>query len=282
MALVQPEIFAEAINDKLRVNLKVGSCAFDATEYVGEIKQSGDTVHFPILNRIGDAAELTDNEELTPERVSMTDNSAKIKEIGKAVRVLDKEEIQAKGSVMDKIVAQLAEVMAKKIDADLAKAIDDEAVYKQVAAGADVVTKAELDATIALFGDQIDSDTFAAWVINSRLVSSFMDMDAFVSASLTHTNEGNGIVKNGVIGYLYNVPIMVSNNGTYDDAKKECKTYLIKKDALGYVFQKDISVEEERLPKLRATDIVTTSLYACKLIDAKGVAVLRKTIAGDM
>ena len=282
MALVQPEIFAEAINDKLRVNLKVGSCAFDATEYVGEIKQSGDTVHFPILNRIGDAAELTDNEELTPERVSMTDNSAKIKEIGKAVRVLDKEEIQAKGSVMDKIVEQLAEVMAKKIDADMAKAIDDEAVYKQAAAGADTVTKAELDATIALFGDQIDSDTFASWVINSRLVSSFMDMDAFVSASLTHTNEGNGIVKNGVIGYLYNVPVMVSNNGTYDDVKKECKTYLIKKDALGYVFQKDILVEEERLPKLRATDIVTTSLYACKLIDAKGVAVLRKTIAGDM
>ena len=40
---------------------------------------------------------------------------------------------------------------------------------------------------------------------------------------------------------------MVSNNGTYDDAKKECKTYLIKKDALAYVFQKDITVEEERL-----------------------------------
>ena len=279
MALVIPEIFADAINEKLGVSLKVGSCAFDATDMVGEIRQSGDTVHFPIINRITDATELTDNVEVTPERVSMQDNSAEIKEVGKAVRILDKEEIQIKGGAMDKMVVQLAEAMAKKIDLDLVAAMDADAVYKQAAAAADAVTKDELDATIGLFGDQIDGDTFAAWVINSRLVSSFMNMDAFVSASLTHTTEGNGIVRNGVIGYLYNVPVMVSNNGTYDTDASECKTYLIKKDALAYVFQKDIQVEEERLPKLRATDIVTTSLYAVKLLDASGVAILRKTIA---
>lgn len=281
MALVIPEIFADAINEKLRVNLKVGSCAYDATNEVGEIRQSGDTVHFPIINRIGDATELTDNVDVDTERVSMTDNAATIKEIGKAVRVLDKEEIQIKGGAMDKIIVQLAEVMAKKVDSDLVVAMDADAVYKQAAANANAVSLTELDATIGLFGDQIDSDTFAAWVINSRLVSSFMNMDAFVSASLTHTTNGNGIVRGGVIGYLYNVPVMVSNNETYDETLKECKTYLIKRDALAYVFQKDITVEEERLPKKRATDIVTTSLYATKLIDAKGVAILRKTIASD-
>ena len=281
MALVIPEIFADAINEKLGVSLKVGSLAFDATDMVGEIRQSGDTVHFPIINRITDATELTDGVEVTPERVSMQDNTAEIKEIGKGVRVLDREEIQIKGGAMDKMVVQLAEAMAKKIDLDLVAAMDADAVYKQATTGADAVTKTELDSAIGLFGDQIDSDTFAAWVINSRLVSSFMNMDAFVSTTLTHTTEGNGIVRNGVIGYLYNVPVMVSNNGTYDDAKKECKTYLIKKDALAYVFQKDITVEEERLPKLRATDIVTTSLYAVKLLDASGVAILRKTITED-
>ena len=41
MALVIPEIFADAINEKLGVSLKVGSLAFDATDMVGEIRQSG-------------------------------------------------------------------------------------------------------------------------------------------------------------------------------------------------------------------------------------------------
>lgn len=40
-----------------------------------------------------------------------------------------------------------------------------------------------------------------------------------------------------------------------------------------------ITVEEEREGKERATDIISTSLYACKLLDSKGVAILRKTIA---
>ena len=72
---------------------------------------------------------------------------------------------------------------------------------------------------------------------------------------------------------------MVTNNNTFDESTNECKTYLVKKDSIGYVFQKDIAVEEERLPKLRATDIVTTSLFATKLLDPKGVVILRKTIA---
>lgn len=279
MALVIPQIFADAINEKLGVSLKVGTCAFDATSMVNDIKQAGDTVHFPILNRVSDADELTDGVEVTPERISMTDNTAVIKEVGKAVRVLDKEEIQIKGGSMDKLIIQLAEAMAKKIDSDFVKTMDDEAVLKATTASATEITTAELNAGIAAFGDQIDSDTFAAWVINSRLVNSFMNMDAFVSTAKTHATDGNGIVKNGIIGYLYNVPVMVSNNGTFDETKSECKTYLIKRDALGYVFQKDISVEEERLAKLRATDIVTTSLYATKLLDSKGIVILRKTIA---
>lgn len=279
MALVIPEIFADAINEKMRLNLKAGTVAVDATDLVSEIRNAGDTVHFPILNRISDAQELTDGVEIVPERVSMSDSSAVIKEIGNAITVLDKEEIQIKGGAMDKLVIQLAQSMAKKIDASLIDAMDAEAVYKVATSGATNLTITELTAGIAKFGDQLDSDTFACWIMNSRLVPDLMNMDAFVSTAKTYAHDGNGIVKNGIVGYLYNVPVMVSDNNTFDEATGECKTYLIKKDALGYVFQKDIVVEEERNAKLRATDIVTTALYATKLLDAQGVVILRKTIA---
>ena len=180
---------------------------------------------------------------------------------------------------MDKLVVQLAQSMAKKVDASLIDSMDAEAVYKVATSGADSLTITEMNAAIAKFGDQIDSDTFACWIINSRIVPDLMNMDAFVSTSKTFAQDGNGIVKNGIVGYLYNVPVMVSDNNTFDEDKSECKTYLIKKDALGYVFQKDIVVEEERHAKLRATDIVTTALYATKLLDTQGVVILRKTIA---
>lgn len=279
MALVIPEIFADAINEKMRLNLKAGTVAVDATNLVSEIRNAGDTVHFPILNRISDAKDLEDGVKIVPERVSMSDSSAVIKEIGNGVRVLDKEEIQIKGGAMDKLVIQLAQSMAKKIDASLIDSMDAEAVYKVATQSATSLAISEMNAAIAKFGDQIDSDTFACWIINSRIVPDLMNMDAFVSTSKTYAQDGNGIVKNGIVGYLYNVPVMVSDNNTFDEEKSECKTYLIKKDALGYVFQKDIQVEEARQADLRATDIFTTALYATKLLDAQGVVILRKTIA---
>lgn len=279
MALVIPEIFANSINDKMRVNLKAGTMAFDATDLVGEIRQAGDSICFPIINRIQDATELTDGVEIEPERISMDALRATIKEMGQAVRVLDKEEIQIKGGAMDKLVIQLAESMAKAVDKSIIDSMDAEAVYKVATSGAESVTVTELNAAIAKMGDAIDSDLFSGWLINSRLVDAFMNMDAFVSSAKTFASQGNGIVKNGVLGHLYGVPVMVSNNNTFDETTGECKTYLIKKDSVGYVFQKDITVEEERKAKLRATDIVTTALFATKVLDPKGIVVLRHTIA---
>ena len=43
--------------------------------------------------------------------------------------------------------------------------------------------------------------------------------------------------------------------------------------------QKETTVEEEREAKLLATDLVASNLYAVKLLDSKGVSILKKTIA---
>lgn len=279
MAIFVPEIFREALNAQIGVNLKMGLLATDVTDEVDEIKQAGDTVHFPVIARIGDAEELSDNVETNPERISMVDNKATVKEIGKTVRILDKEQIQIKGKAKNRVVEQLGEVIAKKIDFDLADAIDKDVVLKVAAEGADRVTITEIESLMGLFGDQIDSDSFAGFVVNSKVASLLFRMPEFVSATYTFAANGNGIVKNGLIGYYRAIPVYVSNNNTYDTDKSECKTYLIKKKALGYVFQKDITVEEERMPKLRATDLTASSLVATKVLDTKGVAVLRKTIA---
>jgi hypothetical protein len=103
-------------------------------------------------------------------------------------------------------------------------------------------------------------------------------MPEFVDTALTYQTAGNGIVKNGCIGYYFGIPVIVTANGTYDSAKAECKTYIVKKNALGYVYQKNITYNEAYNPLLLATDISASSLYAVKLLDETGIVCLRKTV----
>lgn len=274
-----PEVFSDAVNEKLGTTLRFGSVAFDATSLVPEIASAGDTMHFPKLKRTATIENIVKGTALTPAVIDMTDDTATIKYVGSAFRIYDSEKAQIKGAVQDKIVTQVTDVMAKQIDTDLATAIDTDVVFKNAIANATGITSAELQTGMDNFGDDVDTESFSAIIVNSRLRSSFVAMPEFVGTNYTYQTNGNGLVTNGVIGHYFGIPVIVTNNGTFDDTAKECKTYIIKKDALGYVFQKGITLEEEREAKLLCTDIVASSLYATKLLDDTGVVVCRKTIA---
>lgn len=273
-----PEVFSDAVNEKLGTTLRFGSVAFDATALVPEIKTAGDTMHFPKIKRTATVENVVKGTALTPAELDMSDSTAEIKYIGSAFRIYDKDKAQVKGVLQDKIVTQVTDAMAKTIDTDLAAACDM-AVLKSAAAAADKLTSAELQSGIDNFGDAVDTDTFAAIIVNPRLRSCFAGMDEFVNTAKTYQAANNGIVTNGVIGYYFGIPVMITANGTYDATAKECKTYIVKKESLGYVFQKNVTVEESREALLFATDVVASSLYTTKLLDDTGVVVVRKTIA---
>ena len=281
MALIIPEVFADAVNAKLNASLRIGRVAFNATPDVSEAMKYGDTIHFPNLTRDVTACEVTKGTPMTPAEVDMTDMSASIKQVGASARVYDKEAAQIKGRVMDEMVRQVADAMATKVDGDLVVAMDTDAVYKHASASATAITSSELDEAMNSFGDDVDTSKFAGIIINSRLRSSFMAMDAFTNVQKTFNlaEQANGIVTDGVIGYYAGIPVILCDNGTYDATAKECKTYIVKRNSLGYVFQRNIAIEEEREAKLLATDIVAHSLYATKLLDTSGVVIIRKTIA---
>lgn len=282
MALIIPGVFADAVNAKMDTSIRIGRVAFDATPLVSEITQAGDTVHFPQINRVATATDVIKGTALVPAEVDMVDSTATLRQIASSMRVFDRDAKQIKGQVIDSVVEQVATAMAKRIDSDLVVAMDSEAIYKSPVAVADKITSAELQAGMSLFGDDIDTNSFAGIVIHSRLLPSFLAMDEFISTNKTFNKNSqaswNGIIVDGIVGYYLGIPLLVCNNNTFDDVKKECKTYLVKKNSIGYVFQKNIGVEEEREGKLLATTIISSSLYACKLIDLKGVVICRKTV----
>lgn len=270
MSLVIPEVFADAVNQSMDVSLRVGKLATDYTDMVEDITTCGDTVHFPTIDRISDADTVTKGTALVPDEVNMSDAKAEIKQVGKSVRIYDKDGIQVKGKLKDRLAEQLGQSMAKAVDIDLVMSIRNEAVYKRDVMGG--LTVNDIDAVMDVFGDQMDNEDFAGILINSQLRRDIVRMDEFTSIEKTYAKSGNGMVKDGVIGYWAgSIPVVMSDNGTaYDD---KLLFAAIKKDALGVVWQKQATTEEEREAKLLATDLVANELYATKLVHTDGVSI---------
>lgn len=271
MAYIIPNVFADAVNAALGVKLRVGNLATDYTDLVDEIGSYGEEVHFPVIDRITDAGVITPGTAMEPDAVSMSDSSATIKQVGKSVRIFDKYSTQVKGALKDRLAEQLGESMAKAVDADLVNSIRTEAVYKDDTLSA--LAQSDVSSAFDVFGDDVDNDTFAGILINSRLRSAFMDMAAFTDATKTYAANGNGIVKNGIIGFWNGtIPVYVSDNGTHNNGKSLLA--VVKKDALGVVWQTVPTIEEEREAKLLATDLVASEMYATKLVHTDGVSIL--------
>lgn len=281
MAIVVPSIFADATNSAMEKALRIGKIAFDATNLVPEITECGDEVSFPTVDRISGAETMIKGNELTPDELSMTDNKATIKQVGKAVRIYDKDAKQVKGNVVDLLSVQVGEAMAEAVDADLVNEMDANAAYKTGTSSGTGISYSEIESGFDVFGDDVNVDSYAGIIINSRLRSSFMSMDQFTKADYTIVNSANGKGDSeGIIGYWYGqIPVIVCNNNTWDDEKKECKTYIVKKNSLGVITQKEASIEEERESLKKATLLSADKLYAVKLLNTKGVSILRKTIA---
>ncbi len=277
--LVIPELFSEAVNSKMEVSLRMGKLATDMTDLAEDIRTCGDTIHFPTFDRIGEAATVVKGTPITSEEVNMSDSTAKIKQVAKSVRIYDKDSTQVKGAMKDRMADQLGEVMAKNVDFSLIEEMDNATAYKVPTTAAESITASEINLAFDCFGDDVDSANFAGILINHRLRKAFIAMDEFTSISKTYAKDCNGVVENGVVGYWLGViPVIISDNNTYDTEKKECKTYIIKKNALGVIWQKEVTIEEEREGKLLATDLIASDLYAVKLLDTKGCVILRKTI----
>ena len=280
MAIVVPELFAEASNAAMDHHMRIGKVAFDATAICPEITTCGDKIHFPVIDRTVTAAKMTKGEEITPAELSMTDSVANVEQCGSACRVYDRDVVQVKAAVVENLANQVGEAMADAIDKDLVAEMDKNAVYKVATANADAITFAEIEEGFDNFGDDIDLANYTI-IINSRLRKSFTSMDQFVRNDYVFAKEKNGVGDaDGVLGYyLGAAKVIVCNNDTFDTEKNECKTYIVKSNSLGIITQKSATIEEERESLKKAVVISADEMYAVKLLNPKGCAILRKTIA---
>ncbi|MBW9169763.1 hypothetical protein K2F43_00920 [Clostridium estertheticum] len=275
MALIIPVIYSEILREKFLGKVKLAGMATN----LGILKNTteGDTVSFPKYQTLTDAQVVVKGTASTIDELAQVDNKAVITMVDKIVRVYDIDDMTALGNSIDEASKQQAIVLARKLDTDL-MTVALTSPLKSATAGANAITATEINAGILKFGDEQDTEEMAGILINSLVSASFYNMTEFVGAGRTDTLAGNGIVTNGVIGFFRGIPVIVSDKGTYDSAKAECITLIVKVDALAYMEKKVIDVTEEREEKLHASDIVGTYVYAVALVNDAGVVVVRKTI----
>ena len=280
MAIIIPEVFSEVLAEKVKGQVKISQFAVEL-QGLSEFAEEGDKVSFPRWSALSDAEDLVKGDAITAEQLAQTKVTKEIRHKAKGVTIFDIDAKEGKGNFLENAVLQQARIFAKAYDDELVKDIDANATLKLATDSNAEITENELIKGFNLFGDAQDNDSFASIVINSRLLPSFYGMQGFVSKDKTYVADGNGVIVNGVVGYYRGtIPVVLSNVNTYDSAKNECKTYIIKKGALGKKSKTNgTNIEVERDASKKATNVYADDMFVCGLIDTEGVAILRMTIA---
>lgn len=280
MAIIIPEVYSEVLAEKVKGQVKISQFAVEL-EGLSEFTQEGDKVSFPQWSALSDAEDLVKGNAITTEELAQTKVTKEVKHKSKGVTIFDIDAKTGKGNFLENAVLQQARIFAKAYDDELVKDIDANATLKYSTSGSDLIYEEDLIQGFNLFGDDQDNDSFASIVINSRLLPSFYGMQGFVSKDKTYVKDGNGVIVNGVIGfYRGTIPVVLSDVNTYDSTKNECKTYIIKKGALGKKSKTGgTNIEVERDASHKATNVYADDMFVTGLIDTEGVAILRLTIA---
>ncbi|MBD7909739.1 hypothetical protein [Clostridium cibarium] len=278
MSIIIPEVYTQMLTEKVKGKIKISTYANDLGD-LDNFASEGDSVTFPQFCALSEAELVQKGVAIPTETLNQTSTKKTIVHYGKGVEIFDIDALVGKGDFMQNAVEQQARIFASAIDKEMVKDIDTNALLKKATLGATAITEDELHGAFGLFGDAQDTDEFDAIVINSLVLPSFYKMEGFVNADKTYTTNGNGIVRNGVVGYFRGVPVVMADVGTYDSVKAECKSYILKKGALGIKKKRGLLVEVERQASLKKNNVYADEIFVVGLVNKDSVVIMRKTIA---
>lgn len=230
----------------------------------------GSVAHFPKFQPLGDAVDLTEAVAMATEALTTADETATIKEIGKAAEISDTALLVAYGDPLAEIRRQFGIVVARKIDVDLtAEAVSAGAFTSTIAAN--ISSDAIADA-LALFGDDADPADFAALVIHSKQKTDIFKDDDFTRQDTFGPDNPR---LRGQIGDIFGIPVVVSDRvQVVTGVPDTYKAMLIKTNALSLLYKRRPIIEQDRDILRRTTVVTTTSHYAVKRVNDRGICVL--------
>lgn len=272
--VIIPEVYSSLVNEKIAGKVVIAQSA----ETIGDLMgQPGETINMPAWIYSGDAKDIKVGTPIPTTSLKQSNRQATIKMVAPdGLAVNDYDDAVALGRALEKASEFHATAIARKIDTDL---ID--CAYKtplKFALNTDgAVTFDEMNGVLSMYGDDANATDFSFIAIHSAYVPSFLKMDGFVSAEVTHTSGGNGILVNNQLGYFRGIPVVVTDR-LYDSKTQEKFILTIKKGSLAIIPKESVHVELARDASTRTTTVYTSQYYAVGCVDDAGIVLAKKTL----
>lgn len=272
--IIVPEVYAGLVDQKIAGKVVIAQAADRIGTLMGQI---GETINFPSWVYNFEAKDIKPGSAIPTTAMKQDNRQATIRMIAPdGISVNDYDDAVAFGNALTKAVDFQATGIARKIDADLiADAYATPLKYALAKDGE--VTFAEMNGILGMYGDDCNASDFKFIAIHSAYIPSFLTMDGFVSAELTHTTNGNGILMNNQLGYFRGIPVVVTDR-LYDSKTQEKFILAIKTGSLAIIPKESVHVETARDASTRTTTVYTSEYLATCLVDDSGIVLAKKTL----
>ena len=272
--IIVPEVYAGLVDQKIAGKVVIAQAADRIGTLMGQV---GETINFTSWVYNFDAKDIKPGEAIPTTAMKQDNRQATIKMIAPdGISVNDYDDAVAFGNALTKAVDFQATGIARKIDTDLiADAYATPLKYALAKDGE--VTFAEMNGILAMYGDACNASDFKFIAVHSAYIPSFLTMDGFVSAELTHTTNGSGILMNNQLGYFRGIPVVVTDR-LYDSKTQEKFILAIKTGSLAIIPKESVHVETARDASTRTTTVYTSEYLATCLVDDSGIVLAKKTL----
>ena len=272
--VIIPQVFSSLVDEKIAGKVVIAQSA----ETIGDLMgQPGETINMPAFIYSGDAKDIKVGTPIPTTSLKQSNRQATIKMVAPdGIAVNDYDDAVALGRALEKASEFHATAIARKIDTDLIDCAYKTPLKYALATDGEV-TFDEMNGVLSLYGDDANASDFSFIAIHSAYVPSFLKMDGFVSAEVTHTSSGNGILVNNLLGYFRGIPVVVTDR-LYNDATQEKFILAIKKGSLAIIPKETVHVELARDASTRTTTVYTSQYYAVGCIDDSGIVLAKKTL----
>ena len=261
--LILPDILAEEV-----IKGFTGMNALDGTGVVtmnpglqAGPSEVGNTVTVPFFDSIGEAEEVTENGALTPVKMTQSSETATVVRFGKAVSIgglakrakdTGKDPYQIASAAILEMIRRKVDSLA--IDRLVSRAVSASLVYD---GSADTASVTDIIRALKGFGDELDSNELALWIMNSKPYWDAASLADSTGRALFVPAQGERLAM------ISGAPVRMSNKSNLLVGTTPAQYYSLacKRGAVACWFNENISIEVER-DALADTDILVVNGYA--------------------
>lgn len=264
--VIIPEVLAAMIAAEIPGQLALAGS--DAVTVLDNLKGGpGNTIKIPRWGTIGDFTEVAEGNAMPVVNIAATAATATVKKFARGVEVTDEALLASYDDPLKEVARQFARYAARAADRELIVAAET-TTLQHTATG--TITLNDIIDAIGKWNDA--SVNISGLVVHSKVYRDLIKLSEFK----TLTQKADQVIERGVVGMVYGVPIRVSDSiTTVAGSPNTYRNLLLKKNALGLWYQRNMNVETERDTIKRTTVITADSIFATAMFQENPLPVVK-------